>query len=598
MSLTDENVAFLRGLSVIFVFIFHLYPSYFSYGYLGVDIFLVLSGYLVSKSFDNKYSVDYQFSDVLRYLKIRIRRVFPLLLVILQLSIILNIFLLNLNNWTNEYSAVVLGYYNWYINGVIDYNNELMTASPLLHLWSVSVELQLYSLFIIYLITIKILRISYYAKWAALLLVIYSVGSIYISSVSSDLSSYYSTTWRAAQFILGVLLYLNGHWVFNLMSGIIISQTYIIGLDDILPNLLVPVLFINCTSILFRMNQNLNRSFNSRVSFVTSLGYKAYSYYLVHFVFIYFYNLVGERGIITDIILTIIICVVGNFSYRSLETSLKKCLLVNITIAAPLFAYLVLYSFENTLNRDKFEKLLDPAGMESCRADFDKGVIPPCTTYGDGEEVILVVGDSHAFQLTGGFGRNDYKSLTTLSYAGCPPLQSFSRSDRRYIDCDKASEYWKDWIEDKKYDKLIITARWPYYFRSEIGLIGGVGIDQKHEDVRLWNWLDEMGAPDKVLVAPTPEFPTSSYVIYLRNIIRSKFGLAPIMQLKINSSEASAGFFSHAKSDGYRVLNLDEALCIKNECTLINNDGDFLYRDSNHLSSKGAEIVVRKILDN
>lgn len=598
MSLTDENIAFLRGVSVIFVFIFHLYPSYFSYGYLGVDIFLVLSGYLVTKSFNKKYSVDYQFSDISRYLMIRIRRVFPLLLVVVQLSFILNIVLLNLNKWTNEYTAAILGYYNWYINGIIDYNNELMTASPLLHLWSVSVELQLYSLFILYLITIKAMRISYHATWASLLLVIYSVGSIYVSTFSLDLSTYYSTTWRSAQFILGVLLYLKGLRVFNFVSSLIVLQIYLIGLDSIILNFILPVLIINFSRIIFRTNQNVNSSFKPRGSLIISLGHKAYSYYLVHFVFIYFYNYVAERNIFTDVILTIIICLVSNFSYRSLETSLKKCLLVNISLAVPLLVYLALYSFDNTLDRLSFEKFLDPVGLESCRADYDKGIIPPCTFYGDGKDAILVVGDSHAFQLKGGFDRNDYKSLTILSYAGCPPLHEFSRSDKRYIDCTSVSEYWNDWTEEKKYDKLIITARWPYYFRPEVGLIGGVGIALQHVDLRLWNWLDEMDAPDKILVAPTPEFPTSSYVIYLQNIIRSKFGLAPITQLKINSGEAREGFFSLAKSDGYRVFNLDEALCMKNKCTLINRDGDFLYRDSNHLSSKGAEIVVRKILDN
>ena len=45
---------------------------------------------------------------------------------------------------------------------------------------------------------------------------------------------------------------------------------------------------------------------------------------------------------------------------------------------------------------------------------------------------IALIGDSHAFQLSGGFKRSDYKNLYIFSYAGCPPIKNFIRQDRLY----------------------------------------------------------------------------------------------------------------------------------------------------------------------
>jgi peptidoglycan/LPS O-acetylase OafA/YrhL len=81
----NSNIQVLRGISVILVLFYHLDISWFSFGYLGVDVFFVLSGFLMPLIQD-KYTPSL-------YLKARLKRLFPLLLIVCSVSLLLGYFL-------------------------------------------------------------------------------------------------------------------------------------------------------------------------------------------------------------------------------------------------------------------------------------------------------------------------------------------------------------------------------------------------------------------------------------------------------------------------------------------------------------------------
>ena len=77
----NSSIDGLRGLSISLVLLFHIWPKYFSFGYIGVDIFFVLSGYLITQIIYTKIeSNSFCFKEFYRN---RIRRIFPALLVVL-----------------------------------------------------------------------------------------------------------------------------------------------------------------------------------------------------------------------------------------------------------------------------------------------------------------------------------------------------------------------------------------------------------------------------------------------------------------------------------------------------------------------------------
>jgi peptidoglycan/LPS O-acetylase OafA/YrhL len=151
------DIDVLRAISVISVIVFHLDKSFFPLGYFGVDIFFVISGYLITKiiirELDNK-----QFSFRNFYLR-RIRRILPALLIVLFTTLLVAFSILLTSDFKvfTESLLASLGFfpniYFWMTGGYFGSNDEL---KPLLHLWSLGVEEQFYLFFpIVFLFIFK-----------------------------------------------------------------------------------------------------------------------------------------------------------------------------------------------------------------------------------------------------------------------------------------------------------------------------------------------------------------------------------------------------------------------------------------------------------
>ena len=135
----------LRAIAVLSVVIFHAFPRYFAGGYIGVDIFFVISGYLISSIIIKDLRRN-TFS-IFDFYGRRIRRIFPALLLVLITCYALGWFLL----FEDEYSALgkniaggtgfISNFILWNDSGYFDQSSEL---KPLLHLWSLAIEEQFY----------------------------------------------------------------------------------------------------------------------------------------------------------------------------------------------------------------------------------------------------------------------------------------------------------------------------------------------------------------------------------------------------------------------------------------------------------------------
>ena len=142
----------LRAISVVSVIIFHLDQTLFPNGYLGVDIFFVISGYVITKSILKGLNNN-QFSFLNFYIK-RIKRIFPVFLVVLLTTFIFAIFILliaDLNRFLESLISslgLVSNFYFWITGNILSTNDQL---KPLLHIWSLSVEEQFYLFFPIFL---------------------------------------------------------------------------------------------------------------------------------------------------------------------------------------------------------------------------------------------------------------------------------------------------------------------------------------------------------------------------------------------------------------------------------------------------------------
>ena len=135
----------LRAIAVLSVVFFHAFPAYLTGGFIGVDIFFVISGYLIY-SIIHQNLRDGEFSIAVFYQR-RIRRIFPALLTVVGLSLAAGYYLLlpdemqALGKHSLGAAVFLSNFVLWNESGYFDTDNYL---KPLMHLWSLAVEEQFY----------------------------------------------------------------------------------------------------------------------------------------------------------------------------------------------------------------------------------------------------------------------------------------------------------------------------------------------------------------------------------------------------------------------------------------------------------------------
>ncbi|MCW5516906.1 acyltransferase family protein [Muriicola sp. Z0-33] len=175
-----KDIDGLRALAVIVVFIFHC--GYLPVGYLGVDIFFVISGYLITKIIYLK-SLDNKFSILDFYLR-RIRRIIPLVSFFCLLTLVVGLFTMLPDDLENLAQSIVAT--NFFGNNILQYVTTgnywdvVNEFKPLMHTWSLGIEEQYYFLypFLFLLLKGKLLR---YVLPVLLCLTVISLGCYFLN---------------------------------------------------------------------------------------------------------------------------------------------------------------------------------------------------------------------------------------------------------------------------------------------------------------------------------------------------------------------------------------------------------------------------------
>lgn len=210
-----SDIQALRTIAVGLVVIFHLWPSELSGGFIGVDVFFVISGFLITSHILR--DVEMAKFSVFNFWARRIRRLLPaslLVLAVTALSVIIFVPISMWQQWLTEVQASVLYVQNWKLaSDSIDYLALGNAASPTQHFWSLSVEEQFYFVWPILVLLALLLSRSGSAllrrRAIFAVLAILSIGSlgygIYLTSVEPAIA-YFSTPVRAWEFGAGALI--------------------------------------------------------------------------------------------------------------------------------------------------------------------------------------------------------------------------------------------------------------------------------------------------------------------------------------------------------------------------------------------------------
>ncbi|MDR1782277.1 MAG: acetyltransferase [Bacilli bacterium] len=342
----------LRALSVIGVVLYHLFPTKVQGGYLGVSVFFVLSGYLITDILCQEYLKKGTINIIGFYLR-RIKRLYPAIIALfIFTSIYIMFFDHNVMNNLKEIVISSLTYTNnwWQIINGGSYFNKFAYESPFTHLWSLAVEGQFYLLWpFLFLLLIKLgKRRMNIAKVLVVLSLISMLIMIILYHPNLDPTRiYYGTDTRVFSLFIGCALAFvcpskKFQHVRYKKSNIVLE---IIGLICLILMILVFIFLNSKMSFVFYggmylfsiiiailmaslLNPHLLLYKVIGNPLFTYLGKRSYSIYLWQFpIMIFFddkFNLISHNNIYLIIIQIILIILISELSYTFIERKFQK----------------------------------------------------------------------------------------------------------------------------------------------------------------------------------------------------------------------------------------------------------------------------------
>ncbi len=198
----------LRAVAAVLVVLFHTDVPFVPGGYVGVDVFFVLSGFLITSLLVREMLTTHRV-DLIKFYARRVRRLLPAaLLVLLVTSVLFDRLATPLQVALDRGGFMSAGAYvsNWYfLSQAQDYFAADQQPSPVMHYWSLSVEEQFYVVWPLLLIVLVLLARYATRRLIVMISLVAAVGVVYaaVVSVSHPMVSYFGTFARSYQLLLG-----------------------------------------------------------------------------------------------------------------------------------------------------------------------------------------------------------------------------------------------------------------------------------------------------------------------------------------------------------------------------------------------------------
>ncbi|KQP20041.1 acyltransferase family protein [Pseudorhodoferax sp. Leaf267] len=645
----------LRALAVVPVILFHAGFQTFSGGFVGVDVFFVISGYLITSIIlDSQRAGTF---SVVEFYERRARRILPaLFFVVLACLPFAWLWLLPQDLQLFSHSLIAVSFYAsnilfWLTSGYFDTAAEL---KPLLHTWSLAVEEQYYLLFPVFLLVMwRFGRGRIVACLVAVALV--SLGAAHWAATHRPDAAFYLLPTRCWELLIGSFIafhfFRDKRWTPSPpiaeaggAVGVLLLAYAVLAFDPRTPfpslYTLVPTVG-TALVILFATRETLaGKLLGSRL--LVGIGLVSYSAYLWHQPLLAFarHRMPGHPAPGVFVALIALTGVLAYLSWRFVEQPFRSrarfgrrqifafSAVGSVAMVAIGVAGVLGQGFPGRLNDSA--RMIAQTSADASRIQSDAAQPP---VVGDRTNVRgVLIGDSHAESLAATLGESLARrgqGLRLLTKVGCPPATGLYRVDiASYADaCDAHYRAAFDAIlRDSTVKDVVVAARFTLYLESsrfdnrEGGIEAGPsqavvydgiafkGRARSHAErqafiaQRITDSIQELLSAGKrvLLVYPIPE------VGWNVPITASKLALDTAGQVNLSTSaahyvvrNAKAWSVLDALGDSPQLVRIfpSAMLCntsIRDRCAAVVNSRS-LYTDSNHLSNAGARPVSEEI---
>lgn len=634
----------LRAVAVLSVLFFHAFPEALPGGFIGVDIFFVISGFLISSIlFEQVEKGQFTF---LNFYKKRVLRIFPALFVVLFSVFIFGwIFLYphelgSLSRHIFTGSTFLSNILLWF---EVDYFDAAAETKPLLHLWSLGVEEQFYIVWPVFILLNFKFGIKHSFLFIALILISFGINIFFIEK--SPMTSFYLPFSRLWELGIGSMIsYLNFRYhdhffskkttLSNIysISGLVIIALSLFLLNKTMPFpgwvALLPV--AGASLVLIASPEAVFNRFILANPVAIFIGLISYPLYLWHWPVLSFGQLIAGNALNSYVkLLLLFICVVLawlTYKYIEFPIRVKKWKYVGareLTIAVFTIGFiglglnlqkehlktlLSIYNNPNiiaALNDWEFPKNLKALNKNDSQAYVVDKDVPV---------KVVFFGDSHVQQyapaVVDAYKNHQFENSLFITGGGCLPIPEVREAHHKY--CDTLYDNLYKFIQaNKSVDKIVISAAWNSYFNVHQDAESSYSYKMIYNNhtytlgnqlfnqvalTRLVGVTDELSKKYKVFIILDnpkderfdPNFLGGFIHVNRFNLLTSHRQTATLNQdysFPLSSQNQSISMMMQKAFAGKAVTIIDprDQVCPDNICKPFNAHGKPIYKDSNHM---------------
>lgn len=614
----------LRAVAIISVVIYHYFPKLLPGGFVGVDVFFVISGFLITRILLSSHEKN-RFSLLEFYIR-RIRRIFPALVLVLVATMLFGWLVLppeefsQLNLHTAAGAGFLQNFILWQESGYFDTASE---SKPLLHLWSLAVEEQFY------IIWPLLTALAWKLRWrflriAALLAFLSFIANIYLVSGNPGAAFYlpFSRFWELI--VGGVLACLFQHsreslvlnrTVFSMAGPLLLLTGFaLIDRSRSFPGWWVLLPTIGASFVILSERSWFNENVLASRPMVW-IGQISYPLYLWHWPLLAFTSIAevhASKGL-RLLGIAISVCLAW-LTYKFVEKPLRfgskprtKAALLMLIMG--LIGVVGIMDIPPASTKWQSIKGVDP---ELRKYDFQHHYrLGKCFLHGHKDEnfsdecnggksqpTVVLWGDSYAASLYQGLLKQSDRTgfnLAQYTTSGCPPVLGIDIDIR--AGCRQINHFVFDRIAALKPDTVILAANWMLYDGKHVeggkpfNMVNDISIEDTLRAVR------DSGVRTLVVVGQLPVFTKSQVKVGLKNFVPNNIHRT-FSDYDHQSSLANERLRTISKGINVQFVSPIDLLCNQGGC-LISAKKEKLIPiawDVGHLTTVGSELVIEKAI--
>lgn len=645
-----KDVDGLRAVAVLPVILFHAGFKMFEGGFLGVDIFFVISGFLITSILLIELKND-KFS-IIGFYERRARRILPALFFVLFFTTLLSVIFLSplaFKEYSQSLVSVTTFLSNVFFYSEINYFSPAAEEMPLLHTWSLAIEEQFYIVFPPLLFAMWYLGRRHLLLTLVVFTAISAASMLALNHLGHNTASFYWPISRAWELLAGsVIAYIgfanknkttNVKYVADISFLILLSCLLFWPRDLVHPGLLttVPVL-ATCLLILYPNKNGLAYKCLSSTP-VVFIGLISYSLYLWHqplFALLRIKSF-GPPSLLLTLSAIILTFVLAFYTYRYIETPFRNKRKYNrsyiFTFSGTLLCIFFVTGLSGHIYKgfpNRFDSALHYTSSiefspmrQKCHAS-DENYLQPndACQYFEGNATWAIFGDSHSVEPAYALASLLHEkgvAISHHSYSACPPAINYIPSQKSL--CSKWINDTLRYLENNsKLETVVVVFRYSAaLFGDNIASYPSVPSDvvlsidsetvlSDEDKLNLyWQNLELLirrllTANKKViLLEPIPELP-----------IHIERGIYPFTMFGgdqlLNIDSATSKEYYHTRHnfilaklrslihlENLHLVNVYDILCGDSGCPAVLGN-TALYFDDDHLSVEGSKVLIKKFL--